>query len=116
MFVTLTVGPTGFGLSLLCKGKCGECEICLHLVQALSSSGMQCLPPKTGKEGKLAPAPLGNVVLFEGHRTQSLAGHHEGNTLEAWLQRAVGCLHHCVQVGERKWNRFEVGRAKADVQ
>lgn len=39
MVMTLTVGTTGFGLSLLCKGKCGGCEICLHLVQALSSFG-----------------------------------------------------------------------------
>lgn len=59
-FMTLTVGTTGFGLFLLYKGKCGECEICLHFVQALSSSGT--LDTKTGNECKLVPAPLGDCV------------------------------------------------------
>lgn len=39
MFRTLTVGTTGFGLSPLCKGKREGCEIRLHFVQVLSSSG-----------------------------------------------------------------------------
>lgn len=39
MFMTLTVGTTDFGLSPLCKGKREGCEIRLHFVQVLSSSG-----------------------------------------------------------------------------
>lgn len=39
MFLKLTVGTTGFDLSLLWKGERGGYEICLYFVQAFSSSG-----------------------------------------------------------------------------